>query len=213
MRQEIRFTNEDRIAIIAPHPDDECLGASSALILASGITDIFVLTDGSHGSKERGIREEADVRRAQFEAEMEYVKPNSYKWLGVEDTNMSLHREIIKEIDFKPYTIVFLPWIKSLHSDHRYAAVFCMDEIVRQKADCSCYFYEINAPFYEPTHYIDITGIVDEKRRLVRFHTDQNEQENVTLSLNAFRAAQMFEHPEIEYVEAFEKADIDLRGK
>ena len=33
MRQEIRFTNEDRIAIIAPHPDDECLGASSALIL------------------------------------------------------------------------------------------------------------------------------------------------------------------------------------
>ena len=109
MRQEIRFTNEDRIAIIAPHPDDECLGASSALILAPGITDIFVLTDGSHGSKERGIREEAAVRRAQFEAEMEYVKPNSYKWLGIEDTKMSLHREEIKKIDFKPYTIVFLP--------------------------------------------------------------------------------------------------------
>ena len=36
MRQEIRFTNEDRIAIIAPHPDDECLGAASALILAPG---------------------------------------------------------------------------------------------------------------------------------------------------------------------------------
>lgn len=211
MRQEIKFTNEDRIAIIAPHPDDECLGASSALILAPGITDIIVLTDGSHGSEERSIKEEAAVRRAQFEAEMEYVKPNSYKWLGVEDTKMSLHREIIREIDFKPYTIVFLPWIKSLHPDHRYAAAFCMDEIVRQKADCSCYFYEINAPFHEPTHYIDITGIEDEKRRLVRFHKNQNEQENITLSLNAFRAAQMLKHPDIECVEAFEKVDMELQ--
>ena len=53
MSKKITFTEEDRIAIIAPHPDDECMYAAGVLLLASDRTDIFVLTDGSHGNKER----------------------------------------------------------------------------------------------------------------------------------------------------------------
>ena len=59
MREEIRFTPDDRIAIIAPHPDDECLGASAALLLAADRTDVFVMTDGSHGNPANTIEEEA----------------------------------------------------------------------------------------------------------------------------------------------------------
>ncbi len=206
MRQRIEFTERDRIAVIAPHPDDECLGASGALIFAPSRTDIFVLTDGSRGSNVRSYKEESDVRRAQFETEMEYVKPRSYMWLGCEDTKMHLHREVIAQIDFRPYTLIFLPWTESFHQDHRYAAAFCLDEIRKQGGvEAACYFYEINAPFYKPTHYIDITDIVEEKRRLIRFHKDQKEQENIVLSLNAFRGAQMLWQPEITYAEAFLK--------
>ncbi len=208
MRQEIRLKDEDRIAVIAPHPDDECLGGSSALILAPKKTDIFVLTDGSHGSKERSVEEEAVIRKNQFETEMEYVKPHSYTWIGCEDTKMFRHRKDVAKIDFTPYTVIFLPWRKSLHPDHRYAAAFCMDEIRRQQARASCYFYEINAPFYRPTHFIDITEIVEEKRRLIDFHKDQGGQENITLLLNAFRGAQMVSRPETIYAEAFEKVDF-----
>ena len=208
-RQKIDFTDKDRIAVIAPHPDDECLGASAALLLAPSQTDIFVLTDGSRGFKERSFEEEAAVRRAQFEAEMEYVRPHSYTWLGCEDTKMSQHPEIVRQIDFTPYTIIFLPWSESFHPDHRYAAAFCLEEIREQKGMVKgvSYFYEINAPFYRPTHYIDITGVVEEKRRLIRFHEDQKEQENITLSLNAFRGAQMLSHPETIYAEAYLKVE------
>ena len=55
MSKKITFTEEDRIAIIAPHPDDECMYAAGVLLLASDRTDIFVLTDGSHGNKEHSI--------------------------------------------------------------------------------------------------------------------------------------------------------------
>ena len=55
MRQEIVFTSDDSIAIIAPHPDDECLGAAAALLMAPDRTDVYVLTDGSHGSPDRSI--------------------------------------------------------------------------------------------------------------------------------------------------------------
>lgn len=79
-------------------------------------------------------------------------------------------------------------------SDHRRAAEFCIDSIRRQKAKASCYSYEIFAPFHSPTHFIDITAIEEEKRKLIRFHEDQNEQEEINLSLNAFRAAQLIKH-------------------
>ena len=102
MIHELSFSKNDRIAVIAPHPDDECLGASAPLLLVPDQTDVFVLTDGSHGNRERPFEEEAEVRKKQFEAEMEWVKPHSYTWIGVEDTKMSLHPEAVRNIDFTP---------------------------------------------------------------------------------------------------------------
>ena len=78
MRERIVFEKNDRIAVIAPHPDDECLGAAAPLILAPDRTDVFVLTDGSHGNPAKTVEEEAAVRKRQFEAEMGYVRPRSW---------------------------------------------------------------------------------------------------------------------------------------
>lgn len=209
MIREIVFTEEDSIAVVAPHPDDECLGVSAALLTAADRTDIYVLTDGSHGCRERTIEEEAAVRRRQFEAEMEYVKPRSFTWLGVEDTKMHAHPEAVRKIDFTKYTVIFIPWLESLHPDHRYAAAYCIDTIRRQKAKAACYSYEIFTPFHKPTHYIDITSIEKEKRKLIRFHVDQQEQEQMNLSLNTFRAAQMMSRKDIRCAEAFIRVDVN----
>lgn len=207
MREEIRFTPEDRIAIIAPHPDDECLGASAALLTAADRTDVFVLTDGSHGDPDRPIEEEAAVRKRQFEAEMAYVRPHAWSWLGYEDTKLIEHQDAANQIDFTPYTKIFLPWLESFHPDHRAAAQICLGAIRRQKAKGVCFSYEVNAPFHKPTHYADITALQEEKRRLVRFHEDQKEQEPMTLSLNAFRGSQMLRHEEIRFAECYLKVD------
>ena len=155
------------------------------------------------------MEEEAIVRKTQFENEMEYVKPHSWHWFGVEDTKLNEHKELGMQIDFTPYTKIFLPWLKSFHPDHVAAAEMCIDAIRRQHAKAECWSYEINVPFYKPTHYIDITEIEEEKRKLVRFHADQNGQENVNLSLNAFRAAQMLAFPEYKYVECYEKVKTE----
>ena len=64
-KTELLFDSNDRIAIIAPHPDDECLGVSSALLRAPAQTDVYVLTDGGHGNQEKSIEEEAAIRTEQ----------------------------------------------------------------------------------------------------------------------------------------------------
>jgi LmbE family N-acetylglucosaminyl deacetylase len=177
------------------------------LLKAPDRTDVFVMTDGSHGFPGRPIEEEAAVRRAQFEAEMEYAGPRSWKWLGIEDTKLAEHQDAADQIDFTVYTKIFLPWIKSLHPDHRAAAQICRTAIRKQKAEAECFSYEVNAPFYTPTHFADLTGLEDEKRRLAAFHEDQAEQPPITLSLNRFRAAQMLWREDVMCAECYLKID------
>ena len=208
MRKMITFEPDDRIAVIAPHPDDECLGASGVLLTAGDKTDIYVLTDGSHGNPDVCIEEEAGIRRRQFENEMEYLKPHYYKWLGFEDKTLSEHPEAADMIDFTPYSKIFLPWTNCFHPDHRAAAQMCIKAIAKQKAVGDVFSYEINAPFYSPAYYIDITSLEQEKRRLIRFHEDQSEQEEISLALNAFRAAQMIRDKHIRFAECFIAVDI-----
>lgn len=209
MIDTIEFQALDRIAVIAPHPDDECLGASAALLLAPDRTDIYVVSDGSHGDPSKSIEEEGAVRKRQFEAEMEYVKPRSWHWLGYEDTQLAQNPHALDEIDFTVYTKIFMPWIESFHPDHRAAARMCRRVIRTQKASAACFSYEITAPFYSPTHYIDITEIEAEKRKLIRFHADQlgGGQEGITMSLNAFRGAHFYCYPKCGYVEAYLQVD------
>ena len=207
MWETIEFTPEDRIAIVAPHPDDECLGASAALLMAPEKTDVFIMTDGSHGNPDKSIEEEAVIRKRQFEAEMEYVKPNSWRWIGIEDTKLVEHQNAADEIDFTPYTKIFLPWSESVPPELRACEQSCRGASRKQKATAECFSYELNAPFHRPSHYIDITGLVEEKRKLVRFHEDQTEQEQITLTLNQFRAAQLFRHEDIKFAECYLQID------
>ncbi len=208
MWKKIRFRDDDRIAVIAPHPDDECLGVSAALLMVPEKNDIYVLTDGSHGNPEKTVEEEARIRRRQFEAEMEAVKPHAFFWLGLEDMTLSQDCQAVRQIDFTQYTKIFLPWEESLHPDHCAAAKMCIDVLRAQKAEAECYSYEVTAPFRKPTHYIDITAFEQRKRELIRFHADQAMQERITLSLNAYRAALLIRDPDIQCAETYLKIDV-----
>ena len=207
MIQELKFEKDDVIAVIAPHPDDECLGAFAALHMMPGQTDIYVMSDGSHGNPKKSIEEEAVIRRRQFDAEMDYVKPRRAVWLGYEDTTLSKHYEAADQIDFTPYTKVFLPWHKSLHPDHRAACEMCCIAMQKQKANPECYIYEVFAPFHQPTHFFDITDSIDEKCRLIEFHEDQIIQKDCNNSLNRYRASKIFQTESVMYAECFLKVN------
>ena len=49
---------------------------------------------------------------------------------------------------------------------------------------------------------------MEKKLELIRCHADQNEQEEIIVSLNRFRAAQMIRYPQIRFAEAYLKVDV-----
>lgn len=191
--EKLNFTEKDRIGIIAPHPDDECLGAFAPMQFLPKQTDVIVVSDGSHGNTNVSIEKEAVIRHTQFENEMKEISLSDCIWLGYEDTTLSMHPEMLNDVDLTKYTMLFIPWEDSYHPDHRAVFQAVIKQIQKQGSKARLFSYEINAPFRRPTHYIDITEFIDKKLHLIRIHQDQVSsycQDMVTITLNKFRACQ-----------------------
>ena len=92
-----------------------------------------------------------------------------WEWFGLEDTTLSKQGTAADRIDFTPYTKIFLPWHQSPIGSRAAAPDVLRKAVRRQKAQAECYMYEISTPFYRPTHYVDITELLEDKRRLIRF--------------------------------------------
>ena len=209
MKDEIKFISDDSVAIIAPHPDDECIGTAGVLINASDQTDIYVVTDGCYGNTKRSAEDEARLRKEWFEEEMSIVKPRNWFWLGIEDTKVSDNPDFASQIDFTRYTKVFLPWGKSLHPDHRATYESCLNQIKQQNASkAEYYMYEVCAPFHNPRYYIDISDVLDRKHELIRCHREMEYEIRQITLLNQFRASQLHEHTDCKCIEAFDIVEI-----
>ncbi len=207
----LTITEGERVVVVAPHPDDESLGAASVLLNHPAQTDVYVVSDGSLGNPAMEPAKVAARRRAEFESAMAIVSPNSFHWLGFPDAHLPEHPECASAIDFTRYSKAFLPWTNSLHPDHQALARFCLNRIRKQGAACEAYSYEVQAPFRSPTHFVDITDIVKRKRDLIACYESTLElypQDVVTLALNKFRSCQR-EEP-TRWCECF--LHVDLNG-
>lgn len=201
---------DERVVVVAPHPDDESLGAGGVLLAHPGIADVFVVSDGSLGDPSVPPDQMASKRRSEFERAMAIARPASFHWLGFPDAHLAEHSECADAIDFTRYSKAFLPWTGSLHPDHRALARFCLDRMRRQDADCEAYSYEVQAPFRSPTHFFDITDVVEGKRELIGCYESTlalYPQDEVTLALNKFRSCQR-EEP-TRWCECFLRVDCD----
>lgn len=207
----IEINNKDLIAIIAPHPDDECIGVGGVMSLFANQCDIYVMTDGGQGQKNISPVEERKIRRKQFEKEMEYVQVRNYYWMGYEDGALLGNQSCMREIDFSVYTKIFIPWGNDNHPDHTATNIYAIEEIKKQKVkNVDVYEYEVHVPFHDVTHYIDITKVIKMKKKLIQFHEDQLKNvcfDEIAVSLAKYRACQ--ENQKDKYYESFVKIDLN----
>ena len=190
----INFNDNDRIAIIAPHPDDECIGAGGIMAMYPSSCDVFVVTDGRQGNKMISPEEEMRIRRKQFENEMKLAKVNSYSWLGYEDgALMRCQENFLSDIDFSVYSKIFIPWGDDNHADHTAVYDCAVKTLREQEVSAEVYQYEVHVPFHDVSHYVDITNVLDIKLKFILCHTDQVASipyHNIADALSKYRACQ-----------------------
>lgn len=207
----INITKEDKIAIIAPHPDDECIGPGGVIALFPNQCDIFVMTDGSRGNKNVSPEKERIIRKNQFLSEMKFINVHRFYWMGYDDGALLGKESCMQKIDFSVYTKIFLPWGNDNHPDHTAANLYAYARIKQQKIKgVDIYEYEVHVPFHDVTHYIDITEVIDKKIKMIQFHKDQVSSvcyDELAVSLAKYRACQA--NKSKKYFETFVKVNFD----
>lgn len=175
--QPIYIGEKEHILIVAPHPDDECIGAGGIISVYPSQCDLLVLTDGRLGQGDVAPEEEKQIRKNEFLKEMQLVQIKNYQMLDIEDGTLMQHTDCLKEMDLKKYSKVFVTGMQDNHSDHT-AAFISVINIIRsqQLLNTQVFVYEVHAALPNPTHMLDITDKMNDKLKLIRCHQSQLSQ-------------------------------------
>lgn len=165
---------EEHILIIAPHPDDECIGPGGVLCCFSTQCDVAVLTDGARGQGNLSAEEGRNIRRQEFQKEMAFLGIKNYCLLDIPDGMLMQHIDCLNDYPLEKYSKIFVTSPNDNHADHTAAYISLMNALRAQSIlNKEIYLYEVHNALECPTHYLDITECMDEKKELIGFHFSQ----------------------------------------
>lgn len=173
--KSLDISDGSRILIVAPHPDDECIGCGGVLIKYARYCDIIVLTDGRQGQGDESPLKVREIRKREFENEMGALHVNSYRRLDIEDGTLLLHTDCLSGSILKGYDYIFVTGMNDEHPDHK-AAYMCVQQATKDWTDeyrPRCFLYEVHTPISHPSHFLDITNSIQRKIDLIRYHKSQ----------------------------------------
>ncbi len=168
--------------VIAPHQDDETIGAGGTLLLASKYNpkiDILYITGRMPGKEENKDEEvvineirnaEAAKVAAELNADMHHLGISNFIVKATKDDVKNL-ATIIK--DLKP-EVIMIPWLLDPPAKHRMAnhLLYLANEIYKLP-DTEVWGYQVHNNIV-PNNYVDITSVMEDKIRLLRYFESQN---------------------------------------
>ena len=207
----IDISKNDRILILAPHPDDECIGSGGVLLRFPDQCDVVVLTDGRQGQGDIPPEEGKEIRKREFVREMMSLGIQSYAMKDIEDGTLLAHTDCLDDMDLSVYEFIFVTGLNDDHPDHK-AALLCLKNAMNSGVGIKhprCFLYEVHTPLQCPTHFLDITDVIDEKLDLIRIHKSQLRDlpfDELARQNAAYRAT-LFRMPG-KKVEVYEEIDL-----
>lgn len=173
--ESLVIAENEKVLIVAPHPDDECIGAGALLIQFPSNCTVIVMTNGEQGQGKKSINKLRQQRKKEFEEEMKLANITTYYFFEVADGQLINHLDVLNDFDLSIFNKIFVTGNNDNHADHTAALVCVLRALERQKQKKDVFLYEVHNPIQNPTHYIDITNIINAKIELVQCHKSQLE--------------------------------------
>jgi len=171
------------VVCIGGHPDDPESGCGGTLAryAAGGHTvTIVYLTRGERGIEGKSLDEAARIRTAESEAACRILGATP-RFFGQIDGATALthaHVDAMNELvaSLKP-DVILAHWPIDTHMDHQVASLLAIRAWMAVKS-AELFFYEVNAGSqtegFKPDAYVDITAVVEQKKRALFAHTSQD---------------------------------------
>lgn len=200
------------VLVLAPHPDDECLGCGGAIALHRRQGDrvmIVFATDGNAGDPQGYYAggNYREMRRAEARKAGEVMGVRELTFWQYEDGKLAEAQDLAARLGdllaAERPEIVYRPSAREIHPDHWALAVAIDRALEAFPGKVAAYAYEIWGTV-QPTHALDITSVWDVKRKAVEQYESQlryNDYLYMVAGLNAYRTIYQ---PSARYMEAFE---------
>ena len=214
-----------RVAVLAPHMDDEVLGCGGTIarhvIAGSEVTVIF-LTDGRRGggnllSKDGTPTDPGKivtVRKAEAQRAAQVLGIRDIAFLDAEDSRLHFDTRVADRLrgilDPMRPEIVYLPFFLERHPDHRAASSVLLAATRGSGLHFECRGYEVWTPLF-PNRLVRIDETLHLKQQALGCYESQlavMDYMHSGIGLNAYRAMS-FGSPAIRFAEAFHALALD----
>lgn len=198
---DITIAPNTRCLVVAPHPDDEMIGAGGIMCLYPKNFDVVVMGSSGTDYKKRTATEHAKQRTEEFANVMKHLGIKKY-WIyptygvrGVEQMN-GLFNDYIRDLETDKYDYIFLPVPHDRHQDHNHITNHLFKRILRKngyKQDLGIVFYEVWSLIPNPNVFVDISSVIDKKIKTLRLYKSAHvlfQYADITRGLNRYRGTQ-----------------------
>lgn len=214
------FIPATAVLVFAPHPDDEAIGCGGLLSVYAQNSipvDVIFLTSGEFGEHGHAGPE---ARESESVDACNSLSIRHVSWWREPDRGVKYHEAMIdRAVDViagSGADLVLCPGINELHPDHRTTAWLVIEAARRlneKGSSVSVAMYEVGAPLHYVNALIDISAVVDDKRKAIKCYKSQLDlysYDELILGLNQYRSYTL--NNDVKYAEAYRLlAPADLR--
>lgn len=173
-----------KVVCAGAHPDDPETGAGGTMAryadLGHDAVNLY-LTRGEAGIKGKTAGDAAAIRTAELEKACAILKVRPIfggQVDGSTELSSARYEEFRKILAEEKPDVVLTHWPVDTHRDHRTISLLVYDAWLRMGRAFALYYFEVDmgaqTQHFHPTHYVDITAVVDRKKDACYAHASQN---------------------------------------
>jgi len=212
-----------RILVLAPHQDDELIGAGGLLVLArqkgAEARVIFLTDGGGDPSQQLAPNADPEIRSREAKAVCGALQC-SYVELGIPNKTMDVtvaqFEQLQSEIQGWSPSHILSPWVFDAADKHRFCNQLLAMALQRvDLATASIVGYQVNNSIFA-NRFLEITDSIEEKISLLQLYRSQNEYlrryDHIAKGLGAWNSRILPSKSELHrerYVELFSVMDKD----
>jgi LmbE family N-acetylglucosaminyl deacetylase/GT2 family glycosyltransferase len=200
----------DRVLVVAPHPDDEVMGAGGMLALHARLghtVRVVILTDGGQGDPDARTTDLKSTRVQESLNAGAVLGISDYRFLTFTDGKLGesedLGEALREEIEAFDPGLIYAPSPQELHPDHRAASRGLMAAVGGGK-ERRIFLYGVNSQVAAGIMF-NVTDVYAQKRAAIECFLSQLEYMPLVRKGEAVDGARTVnvEDPAVEYIEGF----------
>ena len=184
----------EKILVVAPHPDDESLGCGGLMSKYGKQCDVLLLTDGRRGKSEKrktcSDKEIISIRLQELKKALEIAGIDKLFCLNIPDSELLRNKKTVMQFDASQYKYIFVPNSREDHPDHKAANKFFKAMRFWGKTKARIYEYEVWTPLQIVDVLVDISAQELKKELMIKQFVSQLESKdylNAGMGLSHYR--------------------------